>query len=104
FYGGTGIGPGLAYYYLWHFSAAVFAALPGVGGWPADVALTWFTAFASLSLMMGMAVALGGHRLAAPLALVLSLAASLIPVLRAAIAPDLLDRLLSHAQPPPAWL
>jgi hypothetical protein len=38
---------GVAYYYLWHFSAAVVAVLTGVSGWEADAALTWFTAFAS---------------------------------------------------------
>ena len=30
-----------------------------VTGWEADIALTWFTAFASLALMMGIAAWLG---------------------------------------------
>ena len=47
---------GLAYYYLWHFSAAEIALVTSMSGWEADVGLTWFTAFASLSLMMGLAV------------------------------------------------
>jgi hypothetical protein len=46
----------LAYYYLWHFSAAEVALTLGTSGWEADIGLTWFTAFASLSLMMGLAV------------------------------------------------
>ena len=46
----------LAYYYLWHFSAAEIAVITSVGGWEADIGLTWFTAFASLSPTMGLAV------------------------------------------------
>ena len=46
----------LAYYYLWHFSAAELALVARATGWEADIGLTWFTAFASLSLMMGLAV------------------------------------------------
>jgi hypothetical protein len=46
----------LAYYYLWHFSAAEVARAVGASGWEADIGLTWFTALASLSLMMGLAV------------------------------------------------
>src|SRR5262249_329377 len=53
----------------------------GISGWEADVALTWFTAFASLSAMMGLAAWLCG-RAAAILVLILSLTAS------ARIAPD----------------
>ena len=49
----------LAYYYLWHFSAAELALVARATGWEADIALTWFTAFASLNLMMGLAVWLG---------------------------------------------
>src|SRR5215470_6352919 len=46
-------GPGhLVYYYLWHFSAAALALPLHVTGWEADIGLTWFTAFASLTLMM----------------------------------------------------
>jgi hypothetical protein len=73
--------PRLTYYYLWHFSAAEIALVTGISGWEADVGLTWFTAFASLAIMMGLAVRLGG-RGAAVLVLILSLTAS------ARIAPD----------------
>ena len=41
------------YYYLWHYSAAELAVTLRVSGWEADIALTWFTAFASLCLLMG---------------------------------------------------
>lgn len=64
----------LAYYYLWHFGASVFAVLTGASGWEADAALTWFTAFASLLLMIGLALRLGAGK-ATPF-LVLGLAAS----------------------------
>jgi hypothetical protein len=46
----------LVYYYLWHFSAAELALPLRVSGWEADIGLTWFTAFASLTLMMSVAV------------------------------------------------
>jgi hypothetical protein len=78
FFGGAG-SHALAYYYLWHFSAAVLAKLLAVSGWAADVAMTWFTAFASLTLMMGLAVYAGGRR--APLLVaLLCIPASLRPV------------------------
>ncbi len=67
----------LAYYYLWHFSAAELALAVGAGGWEADIGLTWFTAFASLSLMMGVAVWLSKRTAAAIWVVVLAAAASL---------------------------
>ncbi len=67
----------LAYYYLWHFSAAELALAVGASGWEADIGLTWFTAFASLSLMMGVAVWLGKRAAAAIWVVVLAAAASL---------------------------
>src|SRR5262249_53958318 len=48
-------GDRLAYYYLWYVGAAQFARVLAISGWEADAAMTWFTAFASLSLMMGLA-------------------------------------------------
>jgi hypothetical protein len=53
------------YYYLWHYSAAVLALPLHVSGWEADIGLTWFTAFASLSLLMGLAVWLSKRSAAA---------------------------------------
>ena len=67
----------LAYYYLWHFSAAELALALGASSWEADIGLTWFTAFASLSLMMGVAVWLGKRTTAALWVVVLAAAASL---------------------------
>jgi hypothetical protein len=67
----------LAYYYLWHFSAAELALALGLSGWEADIGLTWFTAFASLSLMMGLAVWLGKRAAAAIWIAVLAAAGSL---------------------------
>ncbi len=67
----------LAYYYLWHFSAAELALPLRVSGWEADIGLTWFTAFASLALMMGIAVWLSKRPGAALLVVVLAAATSL---------------------------
>jgi hypothetical protein len=67
----------LVYYYLWHFSAAELALALGVTGWEAAIGLTWFTAFASLALTMGIAVWLGKKPGAAILVVLLAAAASL---------------------------
>jgi len=55
-FGESTIAGRLAYYYLWHFSAAELALALHVSGWEADIGLTWFTAFASLTLLMGFSV------------------------------------------------
>ncbi len=78
FFGGAATHP-LAYYYLWHFSAAVLAKVLGVSGWAADIAMDGFTAFASVTLMMGLAVHMAGRR-AAWLVALLCIPASLRPV------------------------
>ncbi|HYA06792.1 MAG TPA: hypothetical protein VEF90_12960, partial [Xanthobacteraceae bacterium] len=67
----------LAYYYLWHFSAAQLALPLAASGWEADIALTWFTAFASLAMMMGLAVWLGRRSAAAIVVVALAAAGSL---------------------------
>ena len=74
-------GPQLFYYYLWHFSAAALALPLHVSGWEADIALTWFTAFASLSLLMGVAVWLSKQSMAAIWVVGFAAAASLRTVL-----------------------
>jgi hypothetical protein len=76
-FGGAEAPGGLAYYYLWHFSAAEIALVTSMTGWEADIGLTWFTAFASLSLMMGLAVWLSKRASAAIWVVVLSAAGSL---------------------------
>jgi hypothetical protein len=80
FYGPGGRGV-FAYYYLWHFSAALLARLSGAGGWAAEAAMTGFTASATLLLVMGVARALGGRALALALSVLLCLPGSLRPVL-----------------------
>jgi len=67
----------LAYYYLWHFSAAELALPLHATGWEAAIGLTWFTAFASLTLTMGIAVWLSKRSGAAILVVLLATAASL---------------------------
>jgi hypothetical protein len=69
------------YYYLWHYSAAELALPLHVSGWEADIGLTWFTAFASLSLLMGLAVWLNKRSAAAICVVALAAAASLRGVL-----------------------
>jgi hypothetical protein len=81
FFGEAGAVPRLAYYYLWHFSAAELALLTGASGWEADAGLTWFTAYASLVLMMGLATWLSGRASSAGWVLVLAATASMRPVL-----------------------
>jgi hypothetical protein len=83
FFGEAGHDLPLAYYYLWHFSAAELALLPGVSGWEADIALSAFTAFSSVVLMMGLAAWIGGRALAGILVMPLAFAASLHPVVEA---------------------
>ena len=77
----VGVPDRLPYYYLWHYSAAELALPLRMSGWEADIALTWFTAFASLCLMMGLAVWLGKRSSAAIWVIALAAAASLRAVL-----------------------
>jgi hypothetical protein len=61
FLGAADGGPGhVAYYYHWLFGAAELALVTGASGWEADVAATWYTGFASLTLMCGVAFRLAG--------------------------------------------
>ncbi len=80
-FGTAGAAGRLAYYYLWHFSAAELALTLHVSGWEADIGLTWFTAFASLLLMMALAVWLSKRAGAAILVVALAASASLREVL-----------------------
>ena len=74
----------LAYYYLWHFSAAELALATGASGWEADIASTWIAAFSSLALMMGLATWLSGRASAALWVLLLAATASARTVVSAA--------------------
>jgi hypothetical protein len=75
--GAAGAAARLVYYYLWHFSAAELALVLHVSGWEADIGLTWFTAFASLAVMMALAVWLSRRAGAALLVVALAAGASL---------------------------
>ncbi|MEA2753742.1 MAG: hypothetical protein QOJ54_31, partial [Aliidongia sp.] len=81
YYGAAGAPAHLGYYYLWHFGAAIFARLLGISGWEADIALTGVTAFASLALMMGLAVWFSGRRSAAFWVVILCAPLTMRPVL-----------------------
>ena len=81
FFGEEGQPSRLVYYYLLHFSAAELALLLGISGWEADAALTWFSAFASLMLMVGLATWISGRKLAALLVLLVCATGSLRPLL-----------------------
>src|SRR5262249_3221665 len=74
FFGEFGEAGRTAYYYLWYFSAAELRLALGVSGWEADIGLTWFSAFSSLTLMMGLAVWLGARSSAAAWVLLVSTA------------------------------
>ena len=81
FFGEEGQPSRLAYYYLLHFSAAELSLLLGISGWEADAALTWFSAFASLTLMIGLATWISGRKLAALFVLLVCATGSLRPLL-----------------------
>jgi hypothetical protein len=83
FFGEAGHDGPLAYYYLWFFSAAELALIPGISSWAADIGLTAFTAFSSLALMMGFAVWISGRVAAGVWVVPLAFAASLHPALEA---------------------
>lgn len=104
FFGGSGTPDHLGYYYLWHFSAAIWTRLLGIGGWEADLSLTWFTAFASLLAMMGLAVRVGGRAGAALWVAPLSLTLTLGPVLAYLVGQGTLYRLISVTAGLQGWL
>lgn len=81
FFGETGSPARLSYYYLWHFGAAELAVLTGLGGWNADAGMTWFTAFASLTLMMGFAIWISARASSAAWVLIVAATASIRPVI-----------------------
>ncbi len=93
----------LAYYYLWHFSAAELALLTGASGWEADIATTWFTAFSSLALMLGLANWFGG-RATALWVLLLNAALSCRVVLAGLFGTDAVHQVLMPATGFGGWL
>jgi hypothetical protein len=103
FFSETGVPDGVAYYYLWHFSAAAVAVMTGASGWEADAALVWFTAFASLLTMIGLAVRLSGKMAAGLIVIVLAAAASVRALLEWT-APNGTDAVLAKASGLGGWL
>jgi hypothetical protein len=101
---GGGSAGHLVYYYLWHFSAAELALVLHVSGWEADIGLTWFTAFASLMLMMALAVWLSRRRGAAILVVALAASASLRVVLGYVFGDDGLEPFLQTSTGFAGWL
>jgi len=95
----------VAYYYYWLFGAAELARLTGASGWEADAAATWFTAFASLSLMCGLAFRLAGARPEAPLFVLATVCGgSLRPVITALFGQDRVDAVLERGSGLAGWL
>ena len=92
------------YYYLWHYSAAALALPLHVSGWEADIGLTWFTALASLSLLMGISVWLGKRSAAAIWVVALAAAASLREVLSWIFGPYALEPFLAPPTGFAGWL
>ena len=92
---GEGAAPTLlVYYYLWHFSAAELALACGLTGWEADIAMTFVAAFASLVLMMGLAVRFAGRGSAALWVVPLAVAGSLRPLLSLLFGADAVQAVL----------
>ena len=80
-FAGTNGAGHLAYYYLWHFSAASLASALHIGGWAAEAAMTATTGFAAVLLVMGAVIALGGRPVGVAAAGCLVLAGTARPVL-----------------------
>jgi hypothetical protein len=95
---------GFVYYYLWHFSAAELSRLLGVGGWAADIAMTWFSAFASLAVMMGFAVWLSRSAWAAVVVVILGATASGRFLLWQSFGAENVDAVLSRPAGFAGWL
>jgi len=95
--------PRLNYYYLWHFSAAELALVAGISGWEADVAMTWFSAFASLTMMMGLGVWLSGRAAAMPV-VILSATASTRTLLEWIFGSENLEAVVGRSAGLGGWL
>jgi hypothetical protein len=94
----------LAYYYLWHFSAAELALLTGASDWEADIAMTWFAAFSSLALMLGLANWFSGRATALLWVLLLNAALSCRVVLAGLFGTEAVHQVLMPATGFGGWL
>jgi hypothetical protein len=103
-FGEAGAASRLTYYYLWHFSAAELALPLRVSGWEADIGLTWFTAFASLTLMMGLTVWFSKDARGAILVVMLAAATSLRGLISWISGSHELMPFLAHSKGFAGWL
>jgi hypothetical protein len=94
----------LSYYYLWHFSAAELSVLLNISGWEADAALSWFTGFASLSVVIGFAVWLSGRASAALWVIAIAATGSVRPLLYAMFGVDRTEAIAGYQSGFGAWL
>lgn len=74
FYAPDGEAVPLNYFYLWQFIVAHIRLLTGVSAWSAEVAMTWFTAFAGIAALAGLAVKISGRAAAGLLVPLLAVA------------------------------
>ena len=104
FFGADGSPARLSYYYLWHFSAAELSVLLDISGWEADAGLSWFTGFASLSVVIGFAVWLSGRASAALWVIALAATGSVRPLLYAMFGVDRAEAIVGYQSGFGAWL
>lgn len=95
---------GVSYYYLWHFAAAQLGRSTSASGWEADIAMTAFTAFSTLSLMSGLAFRFARRTLAPVFVLIISLTGSVRPLLTLVADQERIDRLVEPATGLGGWL
>ena len=100
---GGAASPPLAYYYLWHFSAAELASMLGVHGWTGEAAMTGVTAFSSLALMMAVGQAIGG-RLACAGIVLLSATGTIRPLMDGVLGQPLSGALMRRDADLGGWL
>jgi hypothetical protein len=99
--GGAG---SVSYYFLWHFGAAELARLTGATAWEADIASSWFSGFASLLLVGGLALELGSRTSGAFLAIGFCCVASLRVALAWLVGQPQLDQVLRRQTGLAGWL
>lgn len=71
----------LIYYYTWHFLASQLKLIAGVTGWQAEVAMNWFTGFATIAFLCALAIRLTQRARTGILLLLFALAGHPIDIL-----------------------
>ena len=79
----------LIYYYTWHFLASQLKLLAGVTGWQAEVAMNWFTGFATIAFLCALAIRFTQRARAGLLLLLFAWATSPIDLLPSLLGPHL---------------